>query len=91
MTKENFCTKLVFEGMEIDVSRRMLYRGKKEVKVTSVEFQILHLLARNPGRVFVISAFYMADNNGLRTLPEKEYKKAVKFHVEFYSFPAYNI
>ena len=42
-------------------------------------------------RVFVISAFYMADNNGLRTLPEKEYKKAVKFHVEFYSFLAYNI
>ncbi len=42
-------------------------------------------------RVFVISAFYMADNNGLRTLPEKEYKKAVKFHVEFYNFPAYNI
>ena len=42
-------------------------------------------------RVFVISVFYMADNNGLRTLPEKEYKKAVKFHVEFYSFPAYNI
>ena len=36
--------------------------------------------------MFVISAFYMADNNGLRTLPEKEYKKAVKFHVEFYSF-----
>ena len=52
MIKENFCTKLVFEGMEIDVSRRILYRGKKEVKVTSVEFQILHLLARNPGRVF---------------------------------------
>lgn len=42
-------------------------------------------------RVFVISVFYMADNNGLRTLPEKEYKKAVKFHVEFYSSLAYNI
>ena len=41
--------------------------------------------------MFVISVFYMADNNGLRTLPEKEYKKAVKFHVEFYSFLAYNI
>ena len=41
-------------------------------------------------RAFVIFAFYMADNNGLRTLPEKEYKKAVKFHVEFYSFFAYN-
>ena len=58
MTKENFCTKLVFEGMEIDVSRRMLYRGKKEVKVTSVEFQILHLLARNPGRVFSKEQIY---------------------------------
>ena len=58
MTKENFCTKLVFERMEIDVSRRMLYRGKKEVKVTSVEFQILHLLARNPGRVFSKEQIY---------------------------------
>ena len=58
MLKENFCTKLVFEGMEIDVSRRMLYRGKKEVKVTSVEFQILHLLARNPGRVFSKEQIY---------------------------------
>ena len=44
--------------MEIDVSRRMLYRGKKEVKVTSVEFQILHLLARNPGRVFSKEQIY---------------------------------
>ena len=58
MTKENFCTKLVFEGMKIDVSRRMLYRVKKEVKVTSVEFQILHLLARNPGRVFSKEQIY---------------------------------
>ena len=30
MTKENFCTKLVFEGMEIDVSRRLIYRGKRD-------------------------------------------------------------
>ena len=33
MIKENFCTKLVFEGMEIDVSRRILYRGKKKLKL----------------------------------------------------------
>ena len=45
-------------GMKIDVSRRMLYRGKKEVKATSVEFQILHLLARNPGRVFSKEQIY---------------------------------
>ena len=52
MTKENFCTKLVFEGMEIDVSKRLIYRGNREIKVTFVEFEILHLLARNPGKVF---------------------------------------
>ena len=58
MLKENFCTKLVFEGMEIDVSKRMIYRENKEVKATCVEFQILHLLARNPGRVFSKEQIY---------------------------------
>lgn len=58
MTKEKFCTKLVFEGMEIDVSKRMIYREKKEVKVTFVEFEILHLLARNPGKVFSKEQIY---------------------------------
>ena len=50
MLKENFCTKLVFEGM--------IYRENKEVKATCVEFQILHLLARNPGRVFSKEQIY---------------------------------
>lgn len=58
MLKENFGTKLVFEGMEIDVSKRMIYRENKEVKATCVEFQILHLLARNPGRVFSKEQIY---------------------------------
>lgn len=58
MLKDNFCTKLVFEGMEIDVSKRMIYRENKEVKATCVEFQILHLLARNPGRVFSKEQIY---------------------------------
>lgn len=58
MTKENFCTKLVFEGMEIDVSRRLIYRGKRQIKTTFVEFEILHLLARNPGRVFSKEQIY---------------------------------
>ena len=151
---ENARTELRFDGLEIDVAKRLVRKQKQEIDLTFTEFEILHLLARNPGRVFskeqiynsvwkepyfgdynivmshirnirkkiednpskpiyiqtvwgvgykfnnklsrycrvfVISAFYMADNNGLRTLPEKEYKKAVKFHVEFYSFPTYNI
>lgn len=88
---ENARTELRFDGLEIDVAKRLVRKQKQEIDLTFTEFEILHLLARNPGRVFVISVFYMADNNGLRTLPEKEYKKAVKFYVEFYSFPAYNI
>lgn len=88
---ENARTELRFDGLEMDVAKRLVRKQKQEIDLTFTEFEILHLLARNLGRVFVISVFYMADNNGLRTLPEKEYKKAVKFHVEFYSFPAYNI
>ena len=58
MLKENFCTKLVFEGMEIDASKRLVYRGEKEVNITFTEFEILHLLARNPGRVFSKEQIY---------------------------------
>ena len=29
ITKDKFWAKLVFEGMEIDVSRRLIYRGKR--------------------------------------------------------------
>ena len=56
--KDKFCTKLVFEGMEIDISRRLIYRGKREIKITFVKFEILHLLARNPGRVFSKEQIY---------------------------------
>ena len=45
-------TRLVFEGIEIDVSKRLVYRDKREINVTCIEFEILYLLARNPGRVF---------------------------------------
>ena len=58
MLKDNFCTKLVFEGMEIDASKRLVYRGEKEVNITFTEFEILHLLARNPGRVFSKEQIY---------------------------------
>ncbi len=44
--------RLVFEGIEIDVSKRLVYRDKREINVTCIEFEILYLLARNPGRVF---------------------------------------
>ena len=33
-------------------------RGKSEIKTTFVEFEILHLLARNPGKVFSKEQIY---------------------------------
>ena len=51
LKEEIACEKLAFEGI-IDASKRLVYRGEKEVNITFTEFEILHLLARNSGRVF---------------------------------------
>ena len=56
--EEPVCTKLCFKGMEIDIAKRLIYRGNREIKVTFVEFEILYLLARNPGRVFSKEQIY---------------------------------
>ena len=58
VVEEKLCAKLVFEGIEIDISRRLIYRGKSEIKTTFVEFEILRLLARNPGKVFSKEQIY---------------------------------
>lgn len=44
-------TKLVFRGIEIDAIKRLVYRDGKEIKMTFTEFEILHLLASNPGGI----------------------------------------
>lgn len=51
-------TRLFFEGIEIDVSKRLVYRDKREINVTCIEFEILYILARNPGRVFSKEQIY---------------------------------
>ncbi len=38
--------------MEIDVAKRHAKKQKQEIDVNVTEFEILHLLNRNPGRVF---------------------------------------
>ena len=43
---------LRFEGLHIDVSRRAALRAGEALDLTSTEFDLLHLLAREPGRVF---------------------------------------
>lgn len=51
-------TKLVFRGIEIDAIKRLVYRDGKEIKMTFTEFEILHLLASNSGRVFSKEQIY---------------------------------
>jgi two-component system OmpR family response regulator len=41
-----------FEGLSIDVSRRAVWREGAAVELTATEFDLLHLLAREPGHVF---------------------------------------
>ena len=43
---------LTFEGLAIDPTRRSVMRGGEAVELTSTEFDLLHLLARDAGRVF---------------------------------------
>ena len=43
---------LRFEGLEIDPARRSVARQGTPVELTGTEFELLHLLAREPGRVF---------------------------------------
>ncbi|MDP3522312.1 MAG: response regulator transcription factor [Hydrogenophaga sp.] len=43
---------LAFEGLSIDVSRRAVQREGAPLELTATEFDLLHLLAREPGRVF---------------------------------------
>ena len=55
---ENARTELRFDGLEIDVAKRLVRKQKQEVDLTFTEFEILHLLARNPGRVFSKEQIY---------------------------------
>lgn len=43
---------LHFEGLLVDPATRRVQRLGSEVELTSTEFDLLHLLAREPGRVF---------------------------------------
>lgn len=45
-------TMLRFDGLEIDVARRAVWRSAQEVELTGTEYELLLMLAREPGRVF---------------------------------------
>jgi OmpR family response regulator RpaB len=44
--------RLVFEGLSIDLDTRSVQRQGTLVELTSTEFELLALLAREPGKVF---------------------------------------
>jgi OmpR family response regulator RpaB len=44
--------KLIFDGLVIDVTTRSVHRHDRLVDLTSTEFDLLHLLAAEPGKVF---------------------------------------
>ena len=55
---ENARTELRFDGLEIDVAKRLVRKQKQKIDLTFTEFEILHLLARNLGRVFSKEQIY---------------------------------
>ena len=55
---ENARTELRFDGLEIDVAKRLVRKQKQEIDLTFTEFEILHLLVRNPDRVFSKEQIY---------------------------------
>lgn len=43
---------LKFDGLEVDIARRAVRRSGQEVELTGTEYELLLMLAREPGRVF---------------------------------------
>ncbi|MDP1655899.1 MAG: response regulator transcription factor [Hylemonella sp.] len=43
---------LKFEGLEVDIARRAVRRSGQEIELTGTEYELLLMLAREPGRVF---------------------------------------
>ena len=55
---ENARIELRFDGLELDVAKRLVRKQKQEIDLTFTEFEILHLLMRSPGRVFSKEQIY---------------------------------
>ncbi len=49
---------LLFPNLEIDVYRREVRRNKKVIRLTDLEFRLLHYLASQPERIFTYQQIY---------------------------------
>ena len=50
--------KISFPALEIDLYCREVRQGEKTIRLTDLEFRILHYLASQPGRVFTYQQIY---------------------------------
>ena len=51
-------TEIQIGELKIDLSQRTIFANGIEVRLINTEFEILYLLASNPGRVFTIEQIY---------------------------------
>ena len=51
-------TNLNFNGLAIDITNRLVRKQRQEIDLTFIEFEVLYLLANNPGRVFSKEQIY---------------------------------
>ena len=51
-------TNLNFNGLEIDITNRLVRKQRQEIDLTFIEFEVLYLLANNPARVFSKEQIY---------------------------------
>ena len=52
-TKQTFKTSILcFNGLKLDLNKRIVFLNKKEINLTTLEFEILALLAKQPQRVY---------------------------------------
>jgi two-component system OmpR family response regulator len=62
------------DDLELDVAKRVALRAGKPVDLTAMEFAVLHLLMREPGRVFtrteIFESIYDDDHEGLSNTVE---------------------
>ena len=57
---EDTTSTLLVGDLQIDVERRQVWRAGNLIELTSMEFDILYLLAHHPGQVFSARQIYEA-------------------------------
>lgn len=66
-----------FPNLEIDIYRREVRQNEKVIRLTDLEFRLLHYLASQPGRVFTYQQIY----EGVWNEPYAREKGTIMSHI----------